>query len=89
MVLDWDDIKQSRLSKALELLADAKEEMQELSQQRAKKAVEYMEAERLKRHEFTYRMTVNAELEKAKTSINRAIEFGDIIKEYIMVKKLR
>lgn len=83
----WEDIKQSRLSKALELLTDAKEEVHELTQQRAKKTVEYMEAERLKRHEFTYRMTINAELAKAKTSIRRAIEFGDIIKEYIRIKK--
>ena len=87
--LKWDDIKQSRLSKALELMADAKVETQELTQQRAKSVVEYMEAERIKRHEFTYRMTINAELGKAKTSIKRAIEFGDIIREYIRVKKLR
>ncbi len=67
--LKWEDIKQSRLSKALELMADAKEETQELTQQRAKSAIEYTEAERIKRHQFTYRMTVNAEVEKAKTSI--------------------
>ncbi len=87
--LKWDDIKQSRLSKALELMNDAKEESQELTQQRAKSVVEYMDAERLKRHSFTYQMTINAELEKAKTSIKRAIEFGDIIKEYVRIKKLR
>lgn len=86
--LKWEDISQSRLSKALELMEDAKEETQELTQQRAKSVVEYIEAERTKRHEFTYRMTVNAELEKAKTSIKRAIEFGDIIKKYIKIKKL-
>lgn len=85
--IKWEDIKQSRLSKALELMADAKEETQELTQQRAKSVVEYMEAERMKRHNFTYRMTINAELEKAKTSIKRAVEFGDIIKEYIRIKK--
>lgn len=87
--LKWEDIKQSRLSKALELMADAKEETLELTQQKAKSVVEYMEAERIKRHKFTYRMTVNAELEKAKTSIKRAREFGDIIREYIRIKKLR
>ena len=87
--LKWEDIKQSRLSKALELLAEAKEESEELTQQRAKKVVEYMEAERTKRNEFTYTMTINAELSKAKTSISRAMEFGDIIKEYIRVKNLR
>ena len=86
--LKWEDIKHSRLSKALELMTDAKEEVQELTQQRAKKVVELMEAERTKRHSFTYQMTVNAELERAKTSINRAKEFGDIIKEYIRIKKL-
>lgn len=85
--LKWEDIKQSRLSKALELMTDAKEETQELTQQRAKSVVEYMEAERAKRNKFTYRMTINAELEKAKTSIKRAVEFGDIIKKYIRIKK--
>jgi len=85
--LQWEDIKHSRLSKALELMEEAKEENQELTQHRAKKVVEYMEAERTKRHEFTYAMTVDAELGKAKTSIDRAIEFGDIIKEYIRIKK--
>jgi hypothetical protein len=34
-------------------------------------------------------MTVDAELGKARTSINRAIEFGDIIKSYIKVKNLK
>lgn len=87
--LEWKDIKQSRLSKALELMEDAKEETQELTQQRAKSVVEYIKAERTKRHEFTYRMTIDAEIEKAKTSIKRAIEFGDIIKEYVRIKKLR
>lgn len=87
--LRWEDIKHSRLSRALELLAEAQEESQELTQRRAKKTVEYMEAERTKRHDFTYGMTVDAELGKAKTSIERAIKFGDIVKEYIRVKKLR
>lgn len=81
--LKWDDIKDSRLSKALELLADAKEENEQLTQQKAKKIVELMEAERTKRHEFTYSMTINAEISKARTSLARAVEFGDIIKQYI------
>lgn len=87
--LRWEDIKQSKLSRALELLEEAKEENQELTQQKAKKVVEYMEAERTKRHDFTYGMTIDAELGKAKTSINRAIEFGDIVKNYIQIKDLR
>jgi uncharacterized protein (UPF0332 family) len=66
-----------------------KKKHKNLTQQRAKRTVEYMEAERTKRHDFTYGMTVDAELSKAKTSIQRAIEFGDIIKEYINVKKLK
>ena len=86
--LDWNDIKESKISKALEMMADAQEEISELTQQKAKRVVEYMDAERIKRNKFTYRMTVNAELERAKTSIKRAIEFGDIIKEYIIIKKL-
>jgi len=87
--LEWKDIRQSRLSKALELMADAKEESQELTQQKAKSIIEYMDAERTKRHEFTYSMTVNAEIKKAKTSIERAREFEDIIKKYIRVKRLK
>jgi hypothetical protein len=85
--LKWEDIQQSRLSKALELMEYAEEETLELTQQRAKSVVEHMEAERIKRHKFTYRMTINAELEKAKTSIKRAKEFGDIIREYIRISK--
>lgn len=87
--LKWEEIKESRLSKALELFAEAKEENLELTQQRAKKVVEYLDAERSKRNEFTYQMTIDAELSKAKTSIERAIEFGDIVKEYVRSRKLR
>lgn len=87
--LKWEDIKQSRLSRALELMAEAKEESQELTQQKAKRIVEYMDAERTKRNEFTYRMTVDIELAKAKTSMKRAIEFGDIVKEYARTKNLK
>jgi len=86
--LEWKDIEQSRLSKALELMADAKEESQKLTQQRAKKVVELMEVERNKRNSFTYSMTVNAEMKKAKTSVERAREFEDIIKSYIKVRNL-
>ena len=84
--LKWEDIKDSRLSKAMELLADAKEENEQLIQQKAKKIVEFMEAERTKRHEFTYSMTISAELNKARTSIARAVEFSDIIRQYIKIK---
>ena len=87
--LKWEDIKQSRLSRALELMTEANEECQELTQQKAKRIIEHMDAERIKRHEFTYSMTVDAELTKAKTSIKRAIDFSDIVKEYIKVKNLR
>ena len=86
--LRWEDIKESRLSRALELMTEAKEESHELTQQKAKNLVEYMEAERIKRHEFTYSMPVESELAKAKTSIQRAIEFSDIVKEYIKAKNL-
>lgn len=87
--LQWEEIKESRLSKALELFVEAKEENQELTQQRAKKVVEYLDAERKKRHEFTYQMTIDAELSKAKTSIERAIEFGDIVRGYVQSRKLK
>jgi hypothetical protein len=87
--IQWKDIQRSRLSNALELLEQAKEETEEVTQQKAKRAVEYMDAERRKRHDFTYGMTVDAELEKAKVSLGRAMEFGDIIKQYIKVKNLK
>lgn len=64
--LEWKDIKQSRPSRALEIMEDAKEESQGLTQQKAKSIIEFMEAERTKRNEFTYQMTVNAELKKGK-----------------------
>ena len=87
--IEWKDITHSRLSKALELMKDAKEENQELTQHKAKIIIEHMESERIKRNDFTYGMTVNAELAKAKTSIERAREFEDIVKSYIKIKGLR
>lgn len=50
--LEWKDIKKSRLSKALELFSEAKKENQELTQQKVKRIIEHMEAERTKRHPF-------------------------------------
>mgnify|MGYP001570128256 CR=1 FL=1 len=87
--ISWDDITQSKLSRALELLSEANEEVHELTQQRAKSMVEYLDSERIKRQEFTYALTINAELAKAKTSLQRAIEFGDIVKEYMKAVKMR
>ncbi len=87
--LSWEDIKQSRLSHALELLNEANEEALELTQQRAKNTMEYLDSERIKRQEFTYALTVNAEIAKAKTSLQRAIEFGDIVKEYVKARELK
>lgn len=87
--ISWENIKQSRLSRALELLNEANEEIHELNQQRAKSMMEYLDSERIKRQEFTYALTINAELAKAKTSLQRAIEFGDIVKKYIKAVKIR
>ncbi len=87
--LSWEDITQSRLSRALELLNEANEEVRELTQQRAKSMAEYLDSERIKRQEFTYALTINAELAKAKTSLQRAIEFGDIVKEYMKARELK
>jgi hypothetical protein len=84
--VSWEDITLSRLSEALSLMEDAQKEAQELTQQRAKKTVEMIDAERRKRNVFTYQMTIDAELEKAKTSLNRAKEFSDIITEFISKK---
>jgi hypothetical protein len=39
--LEWKDIRQSRLSLALELLEESKGESQEMSQKRAMKKVEF------------------------------------------------
>lgn len=85
--IKWEDIKESRMSKALVLFAEAQEESEELfSWQRAKKALEDFSFELEKRHKFTYRMNFHASENIALTSYQRAIEFRTIITEYLAAK---
>ncbi|MBU0979991.1 MAG: hypothetical protein KJ709_04265 [Nanoarchaeota archaeon] len=85
--LSWDDIKRSRLSDALLMLQEAKEETDAL-QQRAKDAVHSLKLELEKRAELTYRTTRDVELSIAKTSIGRAERFRQIIREYMHARGL-
>ncbi len=86
--IKWEDIKESRMSRALTLFAEAQEESEELFQwQRAKKAMEDFGYELEKRHKFTYRMNFHASENIAQTSYQRAIEFRTIITEYLSIKR--
>lgn len=86
--LKWEDIKESKLSKALLLFVEAQEESEELFQrQRAKGVLEDFNAELEKRNKFTYRMNIHAKESMALTSYQRAIEFRTIVTEYILIKK--
>ncbi len=86
--LRWEDLKESRLSKALILFTEAQEETEELFQ-RAKSTVEDFSAELEKRRKFTYKMNVHAKESMALTSYHRAISFRTIITEYLVAKKKR
>ena len=84
--IEWDDIKRSRMSDALIIFQQAQEESEELLQ-RAKEAVNSLQAELNKRTELTYRSTKDAELSFAKTSIERAEKFWEIVNEYLQARK--
>jgi len=84
----WESVKESRLSKALIMFAEAQEESEELFQlQRAKTAMENFKAELEKRCRFTYKMNFHAKENIALTSYQRAINFRTIITEYLITKK--
>lgn len=86
--IDWQDIKSSRMSDALMIFSQAQEEAEALFQvKRAKEAVDSLKLELEKRTELTYRSTIDAELSFAKTSIERAEKFREIIKEYLETKR--
>lgn len=86
--IKWEDIQESRLSKALVMFAEAQEESEELFQgQRAKEAVEDFGAELEKRREFTYKMNFHAKESLALTSYQRAVNFRTIITEYLAAKR--
>ncbi len=88
--IKWEEIKESRMSKALVLFGEAQQESEELFQwQRAKKSMEDFGYELEKRHRFTYRMNFHASENIAMTSYQRAIEFRTIITEYLTAKKLK
>jgi uncharacterized protein (UPF0332 family) len=84
--LDWEDISKTRLSDALVILHEAQEAAGMLLQ-RAKNAVTDLKSELDKRTELTYTTTIDAELSHAKTSIDRAQKFWEIVKEYLEVRK--
>ena len=83
----WEDIKESRLSKALIMFVEAQEESLELLQQRAKDALEDFNVELEKRRRFTYKMNFHAKESIALTSYQRAVNFRTLITEYLSAKK--
>lgn len=86
--IEWNDIKSSRMSNALIILQKAQEETEKLLQiERAKEAVSSLQLELHKRAELTYRTTKSAELSFAKTSIERADRFWEIINEYMQARE--
>ena len=86
--IKWEDVKESRLAKALLIFVEAQEESEELFQiQRAKTIVEDFKAELEKRRKFTYKMNFHAKESMALTSYQRAINFRTIITEYLTIKK--
>jgi len=86
----WEDLKESKLSKALLMFAEAQQETEELFQgQRAKNSLEDFSAELEKRRRFTYRINEHAKESMALTSYQRAISFRTIVTEYIETLKRR
>lgn len=85
--VNWDDIKSSRMSNALIMFQEAQEEVEGLLQvRRAKEAVQNLKLELDKRTELTYQTTKSVELSFAKTSIERAERFWQIVREYTYAK---
>lgn len=88
--ISWEEIKESRLSKALAMFAEAQEESEELLQiKRAKETVENFGEELEKRRQFTYKMNFHAKESLALTSYQRAVNFRTIITEYLTAKRQR
>lgn len=76
------EITTSRMSKALVLFKEMQDETLEL--QRIQRSVKNLKTQREQRHAFTYRMSRAAEIYEAKKSITKAIEFRQLIEEYIL-----
>jgi hypothetical protein len=77
--LKWDDIRESKLSKALLMFMEAPEESEELFQQRAKSTFDNFSAELEERRKFTYKIDFHARENVAFTSYKRAIDFRTIV----------
>ncbi|MBI3033520.1 hypothetical protein HYY69_08660 [Candidatus Woesearchaeota archaeon] len=77
----------SRMSRALVLFKEKQDETLEL--QRVKKSVESLKQEKEKRNALTYQLSKAAEIKEAKSSVEKATEFRDIIEEYILSKKIK
>jgi uncharacterized protein (UPF0332 family) len=76
------EITTSRMSKALAIFKELQDETLEL--QRIQRSVKNLKIQRGQRHAFTYRMSRAAEIYEAKKSITKAIEFRQLIEEYIL-----
>ena len=78
-------ITTSRMSKALTLFKELQDETLEL--QRVQKSVRDLKTQKEQRHAFTYRMNRTAEISEAKKSVGKAIEFRQLIEEYILSRR--
>lgn len=74
----------SRMSRALTLFKELQDETLEL--QRIQKSIKDLKTQREERHAFTYRMNRAAEITEAKTSVNKAADFRQLIEEYLLTK---
>lgn len=79
------ELTTSRMSKALALFKELQDEAWEL--QRLQKSVQDLKTQREQRHAFTYRMNRAAEVSEAKKSIAKAVEFRQLVEEYILARK--
>jgi len=79
------EITTSRMSKALVMFKELQDETLELH--RIKKSVKDLKTQREQRHAFTYRMSRTAEVSEAKKSAAKAIEFRQLIEEYIISRQ--
>ncbi len=77
-------ITTSRMSKALAMFQDLQDETLEL--QRVKKCARDLKKQKDNRNFFTYRMTRLAEMHEAKKAVDKAIEFRQLIEEYVLSK---
>src|SRR3989344_8894930 len=79
------EITTSRMSKSLVMFKELQDETLELH--RIKKSVKDLKTQREQRHAFTYRMSRTAEVSEAKKSATKAIEFRQLIEEYILSRQ--